>query len=317
MRKFTKPNFKLLTADESENYAKYLVRPLERGFGRTIGNAIRRTLLSSTPGAAVFAYRIPGETHEYTTVEGILETLVEVSLNLKGLILKIDAEIIPDDETVTLHLKKAKQGAVTAADIVLPSGVEVINPEHVLMHLAPKKRLEMEIYAKQSRGYYSFEDNKVERFSPDLIIIDSNYSGMQKVAYHVRPVQAVKKQNYEELTLEVQTNGSISPDDAVACASQILTSHLAFFMDLSTHYQEVDLIAPEEEDYNDDLDRSIYDLELTQRSEKCLIKQGINTLRELIQHSEKEIEAIPNLGRVSLREIKNKLYQLDLDFKKG
>lgn len=316
MRPLIKPNFQLVISDETNNYAKYLIKPLERGMGRTIGNALRRTLLSTTPGAAVFGYRLEGASHEYTTYPGIVETLVEVTLSLKNLILKVDSKIIEDDTPFIIELKKPRNRTIKAKDLHYPTGVTPVDPEYILFHQAPEADLEMEIYAKQSRGFFSFDENKKERIYPDLIITDSNYSGIQKVAYKVRPVQVGDSHDYEELVIEVQTTGAITPNDAIGISSKIISAHLSFFEDLNESCLKESLIAEEEEEMNEDLNRLIYDLELTQRSENCLIKAGINTLNDLIQYTEQDIQGIRNLGKTSLREIKNKLYQLNVDFKK-
>ncbi|AHF60749.1 DNA-directed RNA polymerase subunit alpha [Spiroplasma mirum ATCC 29335] len=316
MKQFIRPEFKLEVEDKSNNYGKFLVEPLERGFGITLGNALRRTLLSSTPGAAVFAIRIKGASHEFTAIPGIVEHVTKIILNIKNLVLKIDQNIIPDGESVILKINSNKEGDVLAKDIELPAGVEVINTDLHIATIAKGGELNLELHARNSRGYKSFNDNKKEKKYADLIVIDSNYSPVQKVSYTVEPTKVGKNADLEKLEIEVQTDSSITPVNAIAMAGKILSEHLEFFINLNEAIKTTQVISSETEKEEDELDRSIDELEFTQRSQNCLKRAKIETLRDLISKTEEEIQEIRNLGKKSLTEIKEKVAALGLYFRR-
>jgi len=312
MKQFTKPEFNLLK--EEKDYGQYKIEPLERGFGTTLGNAIRRTLLAATPGAAVFAIKIAGASHEFASISGIVENVSRIVLNIKQLVLKIDANAYQDDEEVKLEIKSSTPGPVLASDLELPSGVEILNPDLVLATIAEGGVLDLALYAKNSRGYKTFSQNKDELKEVGLIPIDSNYSPVLKVAYVSEPTKIGKSIDLEKLIIEVTTDGSISPADAISIASKILSSHLEFFIKLNEEVDGLDVIGIIDEDQKE-LDKPIEDLDFTQRSLNCLKRAGIDTLRELISRSEDEIQEIRNLGRKSFKEIKEKVAQSGYTFK--
>lgn len=316
MKQFIRPEFKLELEDKSNNYGKFLVEPLERGFGITLGNALRRTLLSSTPGAAVFAIRIKGASHEFTAIPGVVEHVTKIILNIKNLVLKIDQNIIPDGESVILKINSNKEGNVLAKNIELPAGVEVINTDLHIATIAKGGELNLELHARNSRGYKSFNDNKKEKKYADLIVIDSNYSPVQKVSYTVEPTKVGKNADLEKLEIEVQTDSSITPVNAIAMAGKILSEHLEFFINLNEAIKATQVISSETEKEEDELDRSIDELEFTQRSQNCLKRTKIETLRDLISKTEEEIQEIRNLGKKSLTEIKEKVAGLGLHFRR-
>ena len=316
MKQFIRPEFKLEMEDKSNNYGKFLVEPLERGFGITLGNALRRTLLSSTPGAAVFAIRIKGASHEFTAIPGVVEHVTKIILNIKNLVLKIDQNIIPDGESVILKINSNKEGDVLAKDIELPAGVEVINTDLHIATIAKGGELNLELHARNSRGYKSFNDNKKEKKYADLIVIDSNYSPIQKVSYTVEPTKVGKNADLEKLEIEVQTDSSITPVNSIAMAGKILSEHLEFFINLNEAIKATQVISSETEKEEDELDRSIDELEFTQRSQNCLKRAKIETLRDLISKTEEEIQEIRNLGKKSLTEIKEKVATLGLYFRR-
>ncbi|AHF57438.1 DNA-directed RNA polymerase subunit alpha [Spiroplasma eriocheiris] len=316
MKQFIRPEFKLEAEDKSNNYGKFLVEPLERGFGITLGNALRRTLLSSTPGAAVFAIRIKGASHEFTAIPGVVEHVTKIILNIKNLVLKIDQNIIPDGESVILKINSNKEGDVLAKDIELPAGVEVINKDLHIATIAKGGELNLELHARNSRGYKSFNDNKKEKKYADLIVIDSNYSPVQKVSYTVEPTKVGKNADLEKLEIEVQTDSSITPVNAIAMAGKILSEHLEFFINLNEAIKATQVISSETEKEEDELDRSIDELEFTPRSQNCLKRAKIETLRDLISKTEEEIQEIRNLGKKSLTGIKEKVAALGLHFRR-
>ncbi|WP_339033991.1 MULTISPECIES: DNA-directed RNA polymerase subunit alpha [unclassified Spiroplasma] len=315
MKQFSRPEFKLLKEEKNRNYGEFKVEPLERGFGTTLGNAIRRTLISSTPGAAVYAIKIVGAAHEFTSINGIVENVSRIILNLKKLALKIDSKIFEDEEFVELKVSSTRVGKITAGDISLPTGVEVMNPELHICTIADGGVLDLTLFAKNSRGYRSFKDNKKEKLVADAITIDSNYSPIVKVAYHVDATKIGKSVDLEKLVLEVETDGTVTASDAVATAAKILVEHLQFFVNLNDEINELNVIGATNEEDEKELDRLIEDLDFTQRSLNCLKRASINSLRDLVSRTEDDIQEIRNLGRKSLKEIKDKVVQLGLTFK--
>ncbi|QEH62302.1 DNA-directed RNA polymerase subunit alpha [Spiroplasma chinense] len=315
MKQFARPEFTLLKEEKNRNYGEFKVEPLERGFGITLGNAIRRTLLSSTPGAAVYAIKIAGAAHEFTSIPGIVENVSRIILNLKKLALRIDSKIFADDEVVEIAIKTTTEGVVTAGDIEVPTGVEIVNKDLEICTVADGGVLDLVMFAKNSRGYRSFKDNKKEKLTADAITIDSNYSPIVRVSYEVDATKIGKSVDLEKLILQVETDGTITASDAVATASKILVEHLQFFVNLNDEINELSIIGVTSEEDEKELDRLIEDLDFTQRSLNCLKRANINTLRDLVSRTEDEIQEIRNLGRKSLKEIKDKVVQLGLTFK--
>ncbi|ATG97195.1 DNA-directed RNA polymerase subunit alpha [Mesoplasma lactucae] len=313
MKQFTRPDFNLLKEEKSNSYGEFMVEPLERGFGTTLGNAIRRTLLAATPGAAVYAIKLDGAPHEFMSLPGIVENVSRIVLNIKQLVLKIDPKMYGDEE-VKLKIKTTTPGDITAGDIEVPAGVEILNKDLHIATLSDGGVFDLTLYAKNGRGYKSFKENKEEVKEVGLITIDSNYSPVTKVAYHVEPTKIGRSIDLEKLIIEVTTDGSITPVTAISIAAKVLVAHLEYFVDLNQEINDLEIIGVEEED-NQELDESIDDLDFTQRSLNCLKRAGIETLRDLVSRSEDEIQEIRNLGRKSFKEIKDKVSNLGLNFK--
>ncbi|PTD31663.1 DNA-directed RNA polymerase subunit alpha [Mycoplasma leachii] len=317
MKQFVRPEFILLKEGQDKNYGKFSVSPLERGFGITLGNAIRRTLLAATPGASVYAIKIAGATHEFTSIPGIIENVTKIILNIKQLVLRIDTSMYGDDEVVQLKIRSDIQGPVYAGDLELPAGVEVLNQDLLIATISEGGILDLVLYAKNSRGYKTFKDNKNEKnIEPGMITIDSNYSPIIKVAYSVDSAKIGRAIDLEKLELEVTTDGSITAIDAISIASKILVAHLEFFIDLNREISVLEVIGVNQTD-DKELDRTVEELDFTQRSLNCLKRAGINTLRELVTKNEDEIGSIRNLGRKSLKEIKDKVASLGLAFRQS
>ena len=305
--------------DESEHYCKIIAKPLERGFGITVGNALRRVLLSALPGASVCAVEIEDNDvkvrHEFTALEGVEEDVTAIILNLKDLVLKID-----DDSGDIKRITVEKKGpcTITAADLELPELVTVVNPELEIAHLNEKGNIRMTIYAANGRGYVTSEQNKIDRKldAIGLIATDSNYSPVLKVAYAVDPTRVGHDSKFDQLTLEVTTNGSTKPTDAVALAAQLLISHFNYFIQLDEKVGDMKVLK-EEARAEDNKYQSmlIEELDLSVRSNNCLKRAGITTVMELTQKSEDEMMKVRNLGKKSLKEVKDKLAAIGLHFR--
>lgn len=315
MEKLLKPQFNLISRDEELHYAEFELQPLEEGMATTIGNALRRTLLLGMPGAAIFGYRIPGVTHEYRVITGIKETLVEVTLHLKTIALRIDYNIV-GEEIVTLKIAKHKVGPVYAGDFKTPTGVEVVNKDALILTITKSQKFEMEAFAKIGRGYKSFVENRSTKPYADMIAIDSNYSTVTRVSYSSRPKQIAGQRHYETLSLCVTTNGSLKPEEVVGIASNIIIDHCQVFQHLNEDFPKIAFVEKPEPEETPKVGFSVYDLELTQRSENCLIREGIVSVQDLIQYNESQINEIRNLGQKSFNEIKTKLQEIGLSLKK-
>ena len=314
MRKFEKPCFKVATYDLKSNSGRFVMEPLERGFGITLGNALRRVLLSSLPGASVYAVKIEGARHEFSALDGVEEDVTTIILNLKDLVLKIDSE----DETVAKKIVVDAKGPCTvlAGDLDLPDGVEVINPDLELAHVAEGGELNMTIYARNGRGYVTAEGNKTSTQHIGTIPTDSNYSPITKVSYSIEPTRVGHDSRYDRLILEIETNGSMLPQDALALASKILVDHFSLFEEVSEIAKNVDVIAEKvEEETNKYEDMTIEELDLSVRSYNCLKRAGIQTVLELTQKSEEDMMKVRNLGKKSLKEVKEKLMAFGLSFR--
>ncbi|MDD4532178.1 MAG: DNA-directed RNA polymerase subunit alpha [Bacilli bacterium] len=304
--------------DSTKNYGKFVLAPLERGFGITIGNAMRRVLISSIPGASVFAIEVEGARHEFSALEGVVEDVTAIVLNLKGLVLKIDSE---DEKSVRVMSINVKGPAtVTAADIDVPSDVEVVNPELVIAHVAEGGQLNMTLQANKGRGYLTNEQNKqaIENYSIGVIPVDSNYSPIIKVNYTTEPTRVEDNTNYDKLILEVWTNGAITPHDGVALAAKILIDHLEKFVNISESAKDVVVFNAEVEKPKDKYeDMSIEELDFSVRSYNCLKRAAITTVSELCNKTEEEMMKVRNLGKKSLKEVKDKLAELGLSFRQN
>lgn len=305
-----------IAKDLKENYGKFVMAPLERGFGLTVGNSLRRVLLSALPGASVYAVEVEGARHEFSALDGIEEDVTAIILNLKGLVLKIDG----GDETKKLMLDVTGPKLVTAKDIVLPAGVSIINPELEIAHITEKGKLSIIMYARNGRGYVTSEGNKLDpsiEGKIGVIATDSNYSPVIKASYMVEPTRVGHDSKFDKLTLEVWTDGSITPEKAVSLSSDILITHFTEVSKIEK-IAETEMFKPEEKvDDNDSKirDMNIEELDLSVRSYNCLKRAGITNVFELTQKSEEEMMKVRNLGKKSLKEVKEKLAALELSFR--
>ncbi len=312
---FEKFEIKKADYDGTENYGRFVIEPLERGFGLTVGNALRRVLLSSLPGASVYAVEVEGARHEFSALEGIEEDVTMIVLNLKDLVLKIEDG---SEENKRLEIDVKGPAVVTAKDIVAPTGVSVINPELEIAHVVEGGHLHMVLHARNGRGYVTSEMNKV--FHPHLevgvIATDSNYSPVLMASYSVEPTRVGHDSHFDKLTLEVQTNGSMTPQAAVAMAAKILVEHFNKYLDLESHTHDINIekevVVHEENKYENIM---IEELDLSVRSYNCLKRAGIQTVLELTEKSEDEMIKVKNLGKKSLKEIKEKLAGIGLNFR--
>jgi DNA-directed RNA polymerase subunit alpha len=308
-------NFKVDVNDEGEHYARFVVEPLERGFGITIGNALRRVLLSALPGASVFAVEIEGVRHEFSAIEGVEEDVTAIVLNLKDLVLKIDDK---NADVKILKVDFKGPGVLKAGDLELPALTKVVNPELEIAHLNEKGHIVMSVYAGIGRGYITSEANKLDRKINKIGVIptDSNYSPVKKVAYSVEPTRVEHDSKFDKLTLEVTTDGSVKPHEALALASQLLVAHFNEFTKLDDLVKSYKLVKEEvKTEENKYQDMMIEELDLSVRSNNCLKRAGISTVMELTQKSEDEMMKVRNLGKKSLKEVKEKLASIGLHFR--
>ena len=301
----------------TDNYGKFELEPLERGFGQTLGNSFRRLLLSALPGASVFAITIDGARHEFATLPGVVEDVTMITLNLKQLILKIEDK---DTTIKRLEVDVVGPAVVTGADITLPYGVEVISKDLVIANVAEGGHLKMTIFARNGRGYVTSESNKAERQKVGgaigVIATDSNYSPVTKVNYTVSNTRVGHDENYDRLTLEVWTNGSITPQAAVALSAKILIEHYKPFLDLEEATVDVEVFAEQEAQAPAQMeDKKIEELDISVRSYNCLKRAGIQTVLGLASKTEEEILKVRALGKKSFKEIKDKLKELGLNFR--
>ncbi len=316
MQKFERAEFNVDEYVESENYGKFVLAPLERGFGTTIGNALRRVLLSSLPGAAVFSIKVDGVYHEFTSIPGVREDVSMIILQLKQLIMKIE-----DDEVYNLQISAKGPCTVTAGDIICPAQVEILNKDLEIAHLEKGISLEMELKAKNGRGYVSADINKQANQGSSqgigTVFTDSIYTPIEKVAYNVEPTRVGEDVKYDSLTMEVWTDGSINPQKALAMAARILTDHLDIISNINEDVIDMDEMIKEgsTETPNKGQQMMIEDLDLSVRSYNCLKRAGIQTVEELTQKTEDEMMRVRNLGKKSLKEVKDKLIELGLGFK--
>lgn len=296
---------------EDHTHGTFVVEPLEKGYGITLGNSLRRVLLSSLPGAAVSSVQIEGVLHEFTTIPGVVEDVADIILNLKGLSIKMYGS-----EEQVVYIEANGPCEVTAADIRLNSDVEITNPEHHIADLDVDGRLFMTITVNKGRGYISAEKNKREGQPIGIIPVDSLFSPVVKVNFKVENTRVGQHTDFDKLILDVWTDGTITPDEAVSTSARILTDYLQLFVCLSdTVPDEIGLIDAEEDSKDKLLEMTIDELDLSVRSSNCLHRAGINTVQELIQRSEDDMMKVRNLGRKSLEEVINKLAELDLSLK--
>ncbi len=308
MVEIQKPRIECIENAGDESYGKYVVEPLERGYGTTIGNSLRRILLSSLPGTAVTSIKIDGVQHEFSTIPGVKEDVTEIVLNVKGIIAKLYSEGVK-----TVYIEASGEGVVTAGDIKADSDVEVLNPEHHIATLGPDAHLNMELTLAQGRGYVTADRNKPAQTIIGVIPVDSVYTPVRKVNYTVENTRVGDATDYDKLTLEVWTNGTISARDAVSLGARILVDHFTLFTDLSeTMGSKTTVVEKPEAQRDKVLELTIEELDLSVRSFNCLKRANINTVEDLISKTEDEMMKVRNLGRKSLEEVMNKLAMMGL-----
>jgi DNA-directed RNA polymerase subunit alpha len=308
MIEIEKPKIDIIELKGNSGYGKFVIEPLERGFGTTLGNSLRRVLLSSLPGVAVASIKADGVLHEFSTIHGVKEDLVEIILNLKELSISMDVD---GPKTITIDSKGP--GVVTGKDIITGSEVRILNPDHLIATLGDGAKLYMELNIEKGRGYVTAEKNKRPGQSIGVIPIDSIFTPIRKVNFSVSDTRVGQITDYDKLTIEVWTNCSISPDEAIGLAAKILTEHLSLFINLSDHANKVEIMVEKEEEPKErSLDMTIEELDLSVRSYNCLKRASINTLQELIQKSEEDMMKVRNLGKKSLEEVQQKLESLGL-----
>lgn len=312
MIEIEKPKIEIVDVNEDATYGKIVVEPLERGYGTTLGNSLRRILLSSLPGAAVNSIQIDGVLHEFSTVPGVVEDTTEIILNLKRLALKIHS-----DQEKILEIDVEDGGDITAGDIRADSDVEILNPDLHIATVEPGSRFHMRIHANRGRGYVPAERNKREDQPIGIIPVDSIYTPINRVNFQVENTRVGQITNYDKLTLEVWTDGSIRPEEAASLGAKILTEHLDLFVGLTEEAKEAEIMVEKEEDQKEKvLEMTIEELDLSVRSYNCLKRAGINTVQELTTKTEEDMMKVRNLGRKSLEEVQNKLYELGLGLRK-
>lgn len=313
MLNFEKPIYKITDYVESNNYGKFELEPLERGFGITLGNALRRVMLSSMPGSAIVAVRIDGVMHEFQTMDGIVEDVTSIVLNLKNVVIKNNSS-----EQVTAHLSVSEERVVTAADIVSDSDIEIMNPDQVIATISAGGKLDMEFIISNGRGYVPSSDNKkfIENAKLGFIPIDALYSPIEKISYEVDNARVGQDDNYDKLIMEVYTNGSLRPEEAMALGAKILIEYFNIITDLSEIADTTGVMNAKQEDSKlKKLETSIDDLDFSVRAYNCLKRAGINTLGDLTEKTELEMMKIRNLGKKSLKEVIDKIKDMGLKFR--
>ena len=315
MTEFMRPT--VTTEEVNNTVARYIVEPLERGYGSTLGNSMRRVLLSSLDGAKATAIQIEGVQHEFTTAEGVIEDITDIVLNVKGLVFSQQTD---DVEEATAHVSAEGPCTVTGADLSVPTGFTLVNPEHVIATVADGGQLDMTIRIGVGRGYVSADNNKRTEDPIGVIPVDSLFSPVKRCTMNVEDTRVGQRTDYDRLVLEVETDGSVTPTDAVCCAANIINQYMGAFLALSERegieeVEEVSIFAPEGTETNAELDKQIEDLDLSVRSYNCLKRAGIHSVRQLVEFSENDLLNIRNFGAKSIEEVKDKLISMDLNLK--
>jgi DNA-directed RNA polymerase subunit alpha len=310
MIEFEKPNIECVETDDKRNYAKFICEPLERGYGMTIGNSLRRILLSSLPGAAITSVKINGVVHEFSTVPGVVEDVPELIVNLKNVRLKVF-----DNEEKIIRIDHKGAGDITAGDITTDGSVEILNPELHIATTSASCDLHMEMTVNRARGYNVAEKNKKENSPIDVLPIDSIFTPVKKVNYTVENTRVGQMVDYDKLTIEVWTDGSLKPFEALSLAAKVMVGHLELFIDLSETARNTQVMVEKEESKKEKvLEMPIEELELSVRSYNCLKRAGIATVEDLANKSQEDMMKVRNLGKKSLDEVTNKLIALGLSF---
>ncbi|ONG44149.1 DNA-directed RNA polymerase subunit alpha [Streptococcus pneumoniae] len=309
MIEFEKPN--ITKIDENKDYGKFVIEPLERGYGTTLGNSLRRVLLASLPGAAVTSINIDGVLHEFDTVPGVREDVMQIILNIKGIAVK---SYVEDEKIIELDVEGPAE--VTAGDILTDSDIEIVNPDHYLFTIGEGSSLKATMTVNSGRGYVPADENKKDNAPVGTLAVDSIYTPVTKVNYQVEPARVGSNDGFDKLTLEILTNGTIIPEDALGLSARILTEHLDLFTNLTEIAKSTEVMKEADTESDDRiLDRTIEELDLSVRSYNCLKRAGINTVHDLAEKSEAEMMKVRNLGRKSLEEVKLKLIDLGLGLK--
>ena len=308
MIEIEKPKIECVESSEDNTYGKFVVEPLERGYGITLGNSLRRILLSSLPGVAVTSIKIDGVLHEFSTVPGVIEDVTEIILNVKNLSLKLHS-----DEPKIVYIDAEGEGPITAGDIKADSDVEILNPDLHICTLNGDSRFYMELVIDKGRGYVPAEKNKQPGQPMGIIPVDSIYTPVRRVNYTVENTRVGQITDYDKLTLEVWTNGSLKPDEAISLGAKIMSEHLNLFIDLSDQAKHTEIMVEKEETKKEKvLEMTIEELDLSVRSYNCLKRAGINTVEDLTNKTEEDMMKVRNLGRKSLEEVLSKLNALGL-----
>ena len=314
---FEKPKIEIVEISEDNKYGRFVVEPLERGYGTTLGNSLRRIMLSSLPGAAVSHVKIDGVVHEFSTIPGVKEDVTEIIMNIKSLSIKNTSET---NESKTAYIDFSGEGVITAADIQVDQDIEITNPDQVIATLngGADSKLYMELTIQKGRGYIGADKNKNDKMPIGVIAIDSIYTPVERVNLTVENTRVGQITDFDKLTLDVFTNGTLAPDEAVSLAAKVLSEHLNSFIDLSEKAKNVEvLVEKENNDKSKALEMSIEELELSVRSFNCLKRAGINTVEELIDKTPEDMMNVRNLGRKSLEEVLGKLKELGLSLNQG
>ena len=309
MIEFEKPN--ITKIDENKDYGKFVIEPLERGYGTTLGNSLRRVLLASLPGAAVTSINIEGVLHEFDTVPGVREDVMQIILNIKGIAVK---SYVEDEKIIELDVEGPAE--ITAGDILTDSDIEIVNPDHYLFTIGEGSSLKATMTVNSGRGYVPADENKKDNAPVGTLAVDSIYTPVTKVNYQVEPARVGSNDGFDKLTLEILTNGTIIPEDALGLSARILTEHLDLFTNLTEIAKSAEVMKEADTELDDRiLERTIEELDLSVRSYNCLKRAGINTVHDLTEKSEAEMMKVRNLGRKSLEEVKLKLIDLGLGLK--
>lgn len=312
MIEIEKPRIECVAIDEEQNYGKFVVEPLERGYGTTLGNSIRRILLSSLPGVAVTSIKIDGVLHEFSTIPGVVEDVTELILNIKGIYFSLQGE-----GPKVVYIEADEEGEVKASNIKVDAEVEVLNPDKHICTLNGDKKLYMELTVDKGRGYISAERNKFPDQPIGLIPIDSIYTPVKKANYTVENTRVGQVTDYDKVTLEVWTNGTINPDEAISLSAKIMSEHLNQFIELSEQAKNAEIMVEKEETIKEKvLETTIEEMDLSVRSYNCLKRANINTVEDLINKTEDDMMKVRNLGRKSLEEVIHKLEALGFSLAK-
>ena len=317
MFEFEKPNIEIAEISEDRTYGKFVVEPLERGYGTTLGNSLRRIMLSSLPGAAVSQIKIDGVLHEFSSIPGVKEDVTEIIMNIKSLSIKNSSE---SNEVKTAYIEFEGEGVITGADIQADPDIEIINPEQEIAHLSggTDSKFYMELTITKGRGYVSADKNKKDDLPIGVIAVDSIYTPVERVNMYVEDTRVGQQTDYDKLTLEVWTNGTLAPDEAVSLAAKVMSEHLNLFIDLSENARTAEVMVEKEDNEKEKvLEMNIDELELSVRSYNCLKRAGINTVEELCNRTSEDMMKVRNLGRKSLEEVLSKLKELGLQLNPG